>query len=263
MKYNTNHTFAVCAYKETEFLEKCVKSLVNQTVKSNIIICTSTPCDFIENMADKYELPLYVREGKSDIQDDWNFACDCADTDWVTVAHQDDFYHPEYETELVKNINQYPDAIMAFTDYRPVKQGKITKDINCKVRHLFRTPMKSSFLANIKFFKKYFLSFGNCICCPAVAYNKSLINGPIFTSNLKFALDWDTFLKYAQKNGRFLYIDKPLTFYRIHNEATTKEFIVDNKRVAEDIEMFVKFWPQWVTKILMKYYVKAYETYTE
>ena len=61
MEYqNTDHTFAVCAYKESPYLESCIKSLVNQKVKSNIIVCTSTPCEFIENMAKKYDLPYYV-----------------------------------------------------------------------------------------------------------------------------------------------------------------------------------------------------------
>ncbi len=38
-----NHTFAVCAYKECPYLPETVKSLVNQTVKSRIIIVTGTP----------------------------------------------------------------------------------------------------------------------------------------------------------------------------------------------------------------------------
>ena len=34
MEYqNTDHTFAVCAYKESPYLESCIKSLVNQKVK--------------------------------------------------------------------------------------------------------------------------------------------------------------------------------------------------------------------------------------
>ena len=68
------HVFSVCAYKESEYLEDCIKSLVNQTVKSDIIICTSTPNKHIKDIAEKYKLNLYVRNGKSDIRDDWNFA---------------------------------------------------------------------------------------------------------------------------------------------------------------------------------------------
>ena len=256
-----SHTFAVCAYKESEYLESCIKSLLRQTVKTDVIVCTSTPCDFIENMAKKYNLPYYVREGKSDIQDDWNFACDQATTEWVTVAHQDDVYSSHYVELVMAEAERYTDAILAFTDYRPLKNGKKVKDINCFFRHLFRMPLKSKWMAKTKFFKKASLSLGNTICCPAVTYNKAMIKDKIFTSDLKFSLDWDTFYKFANGEGRFLYIDKPLTYYRIHDGATTKEFILDHRRVTEDTIMFNKFWPKWVTKIIMKFYVIAYRTY--
>ena len=103
MEYqNTDHTFAVCAYKESPYLESCIKSLVNQKVKSNIIVCTSTPCEFIENMAKKYDIPYYVREGKSDICDDWNFSVACTKTNYVTVAHQDDVYNEHYVEDIFR-----------------------------------------------------------------------------------------------------------------------------------------------------------------
>ena len=95
-----DHTFAICAYKESEFLEECILSLVNQTVKTNIIMATSTPNDYIKNLANKYQIPLFIRNGKSDIRDDWNFAYNSADTEWVTIAHQDDRYNPAYVEEM-------------------------------------------------------------------------------------------------------------------------------------------------------------------
>ena len=98
----TNHTFAICAYKESEYLEDCIKSLKGQTVKTNIIMATSTPNDYVKNLADKYNIPLFVRDGKSDIRDDWNFAYNSAKTDWVTIAHQDDEYNKKYVEEMLK-----------------------------------------------------------------------------------------------------------------------------------------------------------------
>ena len=68
-------------------------------------------------------------------------------------------------------------------------------------------------------------------------------------------------MKISKINGKNLYIHKRLINYRIHDGATTKEFIVNNKRKAEDIEMFNKFWPNWITKILIKFYVKCYDVY--
>ena len=49
--YSDKHTFVICAYKESAFLEECIESLEEQTVTSNIIMVTSTPCDYIINIA--------------------------------------------------------------------------------------------------------------------------------------------------------------------------------------------------------------------
>ena len=37
------HTFAVCAYGESPYLEECVQSLLAQKVRTRILIATSTP----------------------------------------------------------------------------------------------------------------------------------------------------------------------------------------------------------------------------
>lgn len=62
MVYNTDHTFAVCAYKESPYLEECIRSLVEQTVKTNIAVYTSTPNAYIRGIAEKYGVPVYVNE---------------------------------------------------------------------------------------------------------------------------------------------------------------------------------------------------------
>jgi glycosyltransferase involved in cell wall biosynthesis len=257
-----DHTFAICAYKESEFLEECILSLVNQTVKTNIIMATSTPNDYIKNLANKYQIPLFIRNGKSDIRDDWNFAYDSADTEWVTIAHQDDRYNPAYVEEMQKKVVGVKDAIAFVSDYVPIKNGKIgPRDINSKIRKLLRTPLKYNWMARSKFWKKKVLSLGNSICCPAVTYRKSKLGNSFFTSELKFNIDWDTFYKISEMEGAFLYVDKPLTYYRVHDGATSKEWIVDHKREKDDIYMFRKFWPNWLVNIIMHFYKKAYETY--
>jgi len=264
IKSNVNHTFAVCAYKESPFLEDCVKSLIGQSIKTNIIICTSTPNELIRAVSEKYHIKVFTRQGKSDIKDDWNFAYNCSETDFVTIAHQDDLYDKEYVNSFLEKKKNYQDVLMFFTDYRPIKHGIVGKrDVNNIIRHLLRFPVKFDFLANKKFVKKGILSLGNTIVCPLVTYNKKLLGNSVFTSELKFNIDWDTFLKLALLKGRFLYADKPLGFYRIHDGSTSKEFIENNNRIIEDRIMFQKFWSNWIVKIIMKFYVKAYDTYSD
>lgn len=258
-KLAKDHTFVICAYKESEYLEDCIKSVINQSIKSNYIIATSTPCEYIESLAKKYNIKYEIKNTKSDIQDDWNFAANCANTNLVTVAHQDDIYEKDYLKYILQNYDE--NSVMYFTDYFVYKNNKKTSDINSKIKKVLKLFIRSKILSSIKFFKVLSLSFGNSINCPSVTYNKKLIDGNIFTSDLKFALDWDTFLKFAKTKSRFNYIAKKLICYRVHDGATTKEFIVDNRRENEDIIMFSKIWPKFITKIIMKFYKLAYSTY--
>lgn len=66
MRYK--HVFAICAYKDSPYLEQCIRSLKAQTVPSHIIICTSTPSSYIDRLAWKYGLQVYVRQGESNIR---------------------------------------------------------------------------------------------------------------------------------------------------------------------------------------------------
>ena len=45
------HSFVICAYTESPFLEECIQSLEKQTVKSTIKMVTSTPNEYIADMA--------------------------------------------------------------------------------------------------------------------------------------------------------------------------------------------------------------------
>ena len=255
------HTFVICAYKDSPYLEECIMSVLNQSVKTNVIMTTSTPSEYIKTLAQKYNIKLYIKKTKSDICADWNFAYNKAQTTLVTIAHQDDIYEKDYAKNIINNYCMYPDTTILYTDYYAYKNGIQESDANSKIKRIIKFPLRSHFLAQFRLIKVFSLSFGNTINCPSVTYVKKNLGKSIFTSNLKFSLDWDTFLSLARKKGRFIYIPKKLVNYRIHENATTKEFILNDKRKEEDIIMFNKIWPQFITSLIMKIYVKSYKTY--
>ena len=237
-----NHTFVVCAYKQSEYLEECVQSLINQEVKSNIIMITSTPSEYIKNIAKKYNIPLYINEGKSGIGQDWNFGVSKTSTDYVTIAHQDDIYNKNYLKEIVKKIEEKKDFIIAFGDYEEIKNGKVIP------------------LTNKMWAKKFALKFGSSICCPCVTINTKITGKEPYKINYKCDLDWDTWLEMSKKEGRFLYINKPLMKHRIHEKSETSNLIENNIRLDEDYEMLKKLWPKPIAKFVMHFYKKAIKT---
>lgn len=257
-----SHTFAVCAYGDSPYLESCIKSLKNQTVPSDILLCTSTPSTFIKDLADRYGIPVYVREGASDIQADWNYAYHMAGGDLVTIAHQDDLYHRHYARMVQICWKHYPDTTVMASDAGIVKNNRLVRPGRVElVKKLLRLSLRIPKLNHLTWVKLSALRFGNPIMCPSCTYHKKVLGEPLFRSQYKFALDWDTMAQLAKRPGRFLCVEKPLLYYRIHEGAATKRCILDHTREREETEMFRVFWPEWAVKFLMKGYRKAYDSY--
>ncbi|MBR3254760.1 MAG: glycosyltransferase family 2 protein [Clostridia bacterium] len=259
MKDFNNHTFVVTAYKESQYLEECIKSLLNQTVKSKIIITTSTPNNYISELAQKYDLPLYINEGEKGIGQDWNYGVSKACTDYVTVAHQDDIYKPNYLKEIVMKLEKGTDFVIAFTDYREIKNGEeIPLTQNLKIKKLLLFPLR--FFKKSKFIKRRSLSLGSAICCPSVTVNKKITGENPYKTELKCDLDWDTWDKMTKYKANFLYIPKELMCHRIHEESETSNLIENNIRLEEDLLMLKRYWPEPIAKFIMKFYKKAVKT---
>lgn len=274
------HAFVICAYKKSPYLEACIRSVLKQTVRSDVYIATSTPSAYLEKLAEKYRVPLLVRDGESSIGADWLFAWQTAGRthSLVTIAHQDDKYHKTYAEELLRAYKKYPDMTVFCSDYvvmkteeaemedgtlYPVETKLVAGDLVRFVKKLLRMPLRLSFLADRAWIKKSILLFGNSVCCPSCTYNHDIIGDVMFQSEYPFALDWDNLYELAKQPGRFVCSEKPLIAYRVHDGATTKQCIRDNRRSQDEIAMFRKMWPEWMVKILMHYYKKAYNAYGE
>ena len=55
---NSNHTWVICAYGESEYLEACIQSLKNQTLQTQIICYSSTPLGSIKELCQRYAIPF-------------------------------------------------------------------------------------------------------------------------------------------------------------------------------------------------------------
>lgn len=248
-----DHTFAVCAYKESEFLKDLLDSLQNQTVKTNIIIATSTPNEHISSLAEQYHVPVYVNAGVKGISGDWNFAVQCVNTPLVTIAHQDDIYEPGYAEAMLKAMNNAKRPMIAFSHYAELRNGeKVYNNRLLAIKKILLLPIKLS--SNSVFMRRRSLSMGNAICCPAVTYVRDILLQHPFQSNFACSLDWQQWEVLSKIQGSFAYVDEPLMCHRIHEASTTSEILGENKRTNEDYQMFCKFWPEPIAKMLTKFY---------
>lgn len=252
------HTFVVLAYKESEYLEECIKSVLNQKYKSNVIIATSTTNKYIMDLAKKYSLEVIKNKGQKGIGNDFDFAIKCCKTPLVTIAHQDDIYDYDYSYQVIEKYKENKDAIILFTSSYEIKNDlKEYSNRNLNIKRTLLSPLKINKTCGLKLNKRLVLSFGNSICCPAVTFNVGRIKFPIFASEFKCNVDWCAWERLSKLKGKFIFIDKPLMGHRIHRNSTTTEIINNNIRTKEDLIMFKKFWPTFIAKAINNFYSKS------
>lgn len=258
-----DHTFVIPVYKESPYLEQCIQNLLDQTVKSKIIVTTSTPSTFTENIAATYGIPYFINDtGQKGIASDWNFALLKSDTKLVTIAHQDDIYERDYVATVTAKIKnrKNDNLLMAFTNYIDLVNDKArTTSLNAFVKSSLLLPFVFTETIQHTFLKKLILLFGDPVCCPSVTLNMDALGDFKFPVAYKCALDWYAWYELAQRDGAFMYIDKKLIQHRIHIDSETTHQLNNGIRQQEERQIFELMWGKRFAKIISKIYAIGYK----
>ena len=244
------HTFVILAYHESDDLEDCIKSILNQSVKSNIVIATSTPSDFITELASQYSLGVMVNKEKSNKGSDYNFALSTFNTKLLTIAHQDDLYDRNYTKEIIKCYKENLDSSIIFTDYY-----EIHKDIKVKCsRTLLRkkmivSPLKHHRLQNKYRYKIRSLKYGQAFCTSSVTFVKKNIKKDFFPNDFKYYNDWQGFINLAMEDdSRMVYLPKKLVGYRVYEKEINIDMINEKEQILN------QFWNEKIIAFLNRKY---------
>jgi len=250
------HTFSVCTYGECPYLEECILSLFHQTMRSNIIIVTSTPNEYIRKIAEKYHVKLYCNPHQGQgIAQDWNFAYASAHTELITIVHQDDIYLPQYTEQIISHYKKDCNTLILFTDYAELRDKvQITQNRILYIKRIMLSPLLSSWMQKRIWIRRRILSLGNPICCPSVTYVRNRLPEVLFETGFQSNIDWQAYEKISRRKGSFNYCNQVLMCHRIHEESTTTEIIDNGRRKQEDLEMLQKFWPSSMARIVNHFY---------
>ena len=251
------HTFVISAYKESQYLDSCIQSLLCQQVKSNLVIATSTPNEFIAQKAQQYGLSYMLNKSlEAGIANDWNFALEVAQTNLVTIVHQDDIYEDDYALKMVNAFEKSKgNALISFSNYREILDNRLrSNSLNFMVKKILLAPFFFTHSISSVFFKKFILSFGDTICCPSVTFNKAALKDFKFSSDFYCALDWYAWYQLSQSEGAFLFINKKLVQHRIHNESATTANLDTGVRQQEERKILNMIWGITIGNFISRLY---------
>lgn len=257
------HSFVVPAYGRSPHLRACLDSLRAQSLPSRLHLATSTPHEGLAELAREYGATLTVHAPNAGIGRDWNQALAQADTPWITVAHQDDIYLPEFTRRTLDAAAARPDAALLFTDYAELLgDSEAVRDATAMLR-IKRVLLELAFLGRGAIArpgaKLRALRFGCPIPCPSVTLARGAA-APRFREDLRVNLDWDAWVRRAREPGAFVYIREQLMLHRIHPGSETSAGVRDGVRAAEDQMMFDSLWPRPIARLLARVYRLSYES---
>lgn len=266
-KYNNykgkDITLVICAYGVCDYLEQCIRSIQRQTVKPRVLISTSTPNNHIKALAKKYKIRMCVNPDGGQIKD-YNFAMKQGDSPLVMLMHQDELLHPDFVRSVLMELNVTKEPIIAFTNYLEMHNDKIDKKASTmvKIKRIMLIPMLIKPLVRKGAFKRLIQLLGNPITHPTVVCVRNKMPAVCFKEEFKASMDWDLWERLSKEKGSFAYVSKVRLFHRMNDEnQTSKLFKGDNPRYDEEYDIFKRFWPDFIVKLIMIFYSKAANYY--
>lgn len=126
-----------------------------------------------------------------------------------------------------------------------------------RVKRLLLFPLRVAILQKSRWVRRRILSLGSPICCPSVTFAVDNLPKVVFQNHFRACEDWEAWELISKLRGTFVYVPRKLMGHRIHEDSETTAAIGDNKRTMEEYQMFCKFWPRWIAKVLVKQYSKS------
>ncbi len=266
-KYNNftadDITLVICTYKECEYLEESIVSILNQTVKPKVLISTSTPNEYVSNLAQKYGIEIRVNPDGGQIKD-YNFAMKQASTKLVMLAHQDEILREHFVEKSLNALNYAPDPIISFTDYIEMHNDVVDKKQSSmiKIKKLLLWPVRIKWLANTRLGKRLTLCIGDPITQPTVICVRNKMPKTVFREKYKASMDWDLWERLSRIKGSFVYVNDILLQHRMNDDNQTVLLLkTSNARYHDEYRVLCRFWIKPIAKFIMHFYSKAYNNY--
>ena len=254
-----DHAFVILAYKDSPFLADCLRSLQAQTVRSRILITTSTPSDYIADVARRGGVEVKANSEDQGIASDWNFALRTAGARYVTLAHQDDVYYPPFLERSLDLFARHPEGVLSFTGYREISdEGTPRRSKITTAKSLIKWGSIGGREEVRGLPARLFLSFGNPLPCSSVTFDMEKLGGFQFSGEFASNLDWEAWWRLRGQGCTFLHCREPLIGRRYNDLTETSNTKRDGRRWREDVAMFRRIWPAGFGDALALIYKAGY-----
>ena len=256
-------TVVICAYGKCPYLDESIRAIVSQTIRPNVLISTSTPNNFITNIAKKYGIEVRINYDGGQIKD-YNFAMRQCNKPLGMLAHQDDLLDRRYIERCLDGLNEAKKPILVCTNYLEMHNNIIDSKSSTliRIKKILIWPIRVKWIRGTVFGKRMCMCMGNPITHPSVMCVMNQMPKVCFREKYKAAMDWDLWERLSNRQGEFVYIKDVLLYHRMNDDNQTAKLLkTTNARFNDEYDIFCRFWPRKIARIIMKFYSKSSKYY--
>lgn len=229
-------TFSIIipTYNGEKFVEKALLSALRQTRKADeIIISDDHSSDKTLEICRKYEgesVKIYKHpEGPSGFVKGWNNGIKLAQSEYISILHQDDLLYPDFLESAEKAFQRYPQARHLFAPCDIIDQnGNVTKSASVQtgVVNLYSGREYACLYRGIE---------GHIHRCPGVITHRDIFKQCLYREEAGHIADDDFFYRVSEITD-VIGVMRPLAGYRVHGLSETGHLQDSqlNKRLMRD-----------------------------
>jgi glycosyltransferase involved in cell wall biosynthesis len=216
-------SIVIPTFNRASYLENCIISCLDQTVKCEIIVCDHGSSDNTQQIMEKYhDKVIYIRrEIDYGIHFSWLDGIIAASYDLIHLNFDDDWIAPTFIEECLRLMNDTVGC--CFSNVNMYIQESDSYKYN-----IIRLGLETG-IHNSNLLRKY--SYKNVLSPGAGLFRKKTLLDSLFVGNLPFSKniyrgvgpDLLFSLMASEEYKNFAFINKPLAFFRSHDSSISIE----------------------------------------
>lgn len=251
-------SICIPTYEQPDNLNKCLKSIAEQSFKDfEVIITDDSKDDDLVDIANSYKDKLNIRYFKNSPAKgspaNWNESLKYAKGKYIKILHHDDYFTSKDSLKIfVELLENNSDVKIAFCSSRHIDtDGKYLSS------HILSDKAMSQIKTNPKE-----LLFGNLIGAPSIMMYHSDLN-LTYDTRMKWFVDIDFYIRLL-KNNTFIYTKEELININIGEEERITYICENNKvvNIYEAMIMFEKFNLDTLSIKYKWYFLKLFSKYS-
>ncbi len=216
-------SIVTASYNYEQYISETIQSVLNQTYSDwELVIVddcsTDNSVEVIKSFNDE-RIKLFINEKNLGLKGTVKRGIEEAKGDWIVFLESDDMITPDYLEKKVEITKKYPEVNLIFNDcefFGDEKQIEVFSKRLKKTRKI---------LSNKKYpcelFYDFFVS-NKIFTFSSVMVKCEMLSKINYEPKLDYLLDWHLWIQLAYL-GKFYYIDKQLTKWRLHPESYIKK----------------------------------------